>query len=78
MTVKAAPGSVTEFHRLDMAAAALHGRMRVAQREFRKRVIECFAIELNDVGISALVIGVTMVAVLLHGIPLASMKPLGR
>ena len=52
--------------------------MRVPQREIGKGVIKRFAIELDDVGISSLVIGVTMVAVLLRSIRLTPMKSLTR
>jgi len=62
MAVEAAPRRIAELHRLHMTAAAQYGLMRIAQLEIRKSVIECFAIELHDVGISSLVIGVTMCA----------------
>jgi hypothetical protein len=50
--------------------------VRVPQREIGESVIECLAIELDDVGIPTLVIGVTMVAVLFHGIRLTPVKSL--
>ena len=52
--------------------------MRVPKCKISKGVVERFAIELDDVGISSLVIGVTMIAVLLCGIRLTPVKPLPR
>jgi hypothetical protein len=61
-----------------VAASALHGFVRIAQLKIRKGVIESFAVELDDVGVSPLVIGVTVGAILLRGIRLPSMKSLMR
>src|SRR5215472_5399065 len=62
MAVKAAPRRIAKLHRLYMTAVAQYDLMRFPQLKIRKSVIECLAIELHDVGISSLVIGVTMCA----------------
>jgi len=62
MAVEAAPRRIAKLHRLYMTAVAQYDLMRFPQLEIRRSVIECFAIELHDVGISSLVIGVTMCA----------------
>jgi hypothetical protein len=76
VTVEAASGCVAELYRLNMTPATLHRFVSVMQLEIRKCMVECFAVELDDVGISPLVIGVTMGAFLLHCIRLSSVKPL--
>jgi len=76
VTVEATSGRVAEFHGLGMTTATLHRFVRVMQLEIRKCVIECFAVELDYVGISPFVIGVTMGAFLFCGIRLTSVKPL--
>jgi hypothetical protein len=78
VAVEAAPGCVAKLHRLYMTAGARHSLMRVAQLEIRKCVIERFAIELHDVGISPLVIGVAMSALPLCRIGLSPMESLTR
>jgi hypothetical protein len=78
MTIEAASGRVAELDRLRMTAAALHGFVSIAQLEIRKCVIECLTIELNDVGISPLMIGVTTGAFLLRCLRLTPMKSLTR
>jgi hypothetical protein len=78
MTVEAASGCITEFYSLRMTAAALNGFVSVMQLEISKSVIERFAIEQDDIGVSPLVIGVTMVALLFRGIRLAAVKSLTR
>jgi hypothetical protein len=78
MTIEAASGRVAEFYRLGVAAAALHGFVSVAELKIRKCVIEGFAIELNDVGVSPLMIGVTTRAFLLRCLRLTPMKSLTR
>jgi hypothetical protein len=57
-----------------MAAAAQYGLMGIAQLEIGKGVIKSFAIELHNVGISPLVIGVTMSALQLCRIRLSPME----
>ena len=76
VTVEATSGRVAEFHGLGMTTATLHRFVRVMQLEIRKCVIECFAVELDYVGISPFVIGVTMGAFLLRRIGLSPVKPL--
>lgn len=76
MAVEAAPRGIAKLHRLQMTAAAQCGPVRLTQFEIRKGVIECLAIELHDVGISPLVIGVTMRALLLCCIRLSSVQSL--
>ncbi|HMA73171.1 MAG TPA: hypothetical protein VKP67_17070 [Xanthobacteraceae bacterium] len=74
MAIVAAPGRVAKLHSLQVAAAALYRLVSIAQLEIRESVIECFAVELDDVGFPALVIGVAVGAVLLCGIRLPSVK----
>jgi hypothetical protein len=76
MAVEAAPRRIAKLHRLHMTAAALHGFVSVTQLEIRKSVIEGFTIELDDVGVSPLVIGVAAGAVLLCCIRLPPVKSL--
>jgi len=78
VTVKAASGRVAKFYRLRMTAAALHRLVRVPQFEIRKSVIERFAIELNDIGIPPLVVGMTVGAFLFRGIRLTPVESLAR
>jgi hypothetical protein len=78
VTVEAAPRRVAELYLLGMTTATLHRFVSVVQLEIRECMIECFAVELDDVGISPLVIGVTMGAFLFGGIRLSSVKPLAR
>jgi hypothetical protein len=78
MAVEAAPRRIAKLHRLHMTAAALDGFVRIPQLEIRKGVIECFTIELHDVGISPLVIGVTMCALQLCRIRLSPVESLTR
>jgi hypothetical protein len=74
VAVEAASGRIAKLHGLHMTTAAYHSLMRVAQLEIRKCVIERFAIQVHDVGISPLVIGVTMSALLLRCIGLSSVE----
>ena len=78
MAVEAAPGRLAEFRFLRMTAAALRGFVPVAQLEIRKGVIESLAIELDNVGVSPLVIGMTVGAVLLGRIRLPPVKSFMR
>jgi hypothetical protein len=78
VTIEAATGGVAEPYGLRVAAAARHCDMGVAKLEARDRVIEGLAVQLDDVGISALVIRMTMVAFLLRRLRIAPMKcPMG-
>ena len=74
VAVEAASRRVTKLYRLQMAAATLYCFVRVFQLEIRKCMIEGFAVELDDVGISARVIGVAMAAVLRPRLRLPAMK----
>jgi len=74
MAIVAAPGRVAKLHSLRVAAAALHRFVGVAELEIRESVIECFAVEQDDVGFPALMIGVAVGAVPLCGIRLPSVK----
>jgi hypothetical protein len=78
MTVEAAPGRVAVFCRLRVTAVTLRGLVRVSELEIRKRVIERLAIELDDVGIPPLVVGVTARAVLPRRIRLTPVKSPGQ
>ena len=78
MTVEAASRRVAKFYRLRVTAGALHGFVSVPQLEIRKRVIEGLAIKQDYVGVSPLMIGVTMVALLLRCIRLSPVKSLTR
>jgi hypothetical protein len=70
MTVEAASGRVAKLYILQMTAAARHGFVGITQLEIRKGVVEGFAIELDDVGVSSFVIGVAVSAFLLRRIRL--------
>jgi hypothetical protein len=74
VTVDAASGGVAELYRLRVTVDARHRDMSVAKLEIRGRMIEGLATELYDVGISPLVIGMTMVAFLFRCLRTASMK----
>jgi hypothetical protein len=78
VTVEAAPGRLAELFRWGVTAGARHCLVRVPEFEIREGVIERLAVELDDVGISSLVIGMTVVAFLFCGIRLAPVKPLAR
>jgi hypothetical protein len=74
MTVETASRRVAELYGLRVTAPALHRFVSIVQLEIRESVVERFAIELDDVGISPLVISMAMGAVLLHRIRLPSVK----
>ncbi len=76
VTVEAASARLAEFHRWRVAAGARHRSVRVAKREVREGVIERLTVQLDDVGLSSLVIGMTMVAFGFRGIGLAPVKSL--
>ena len=53
--------------------------MRAPEGEVRHGVVECFPIELNDIGVSAFVVGVARPAFLFRRIELTSVEsPAGR
>jgi hypothetical protein len=78
MTVEAASGRLAEFCRRRVTAAARNRLVRVSELEIRRCMIECLAVQLDDVGASSLVIGMTMVAILLCGVRLTPMKTRAR
>jgi hypothetical protein len=74
VAVEAASRRVAKLYRLPMATVALHCFVRVFQLEIRKCMIEGLAVELDDVGISPLVIGVAMAAILRPRVRLPAVK----
>lgn len=76
VTVEAASRRLAEFYGWRMTAGARHRSVRVPKQKIRQIMIECLAIELDDVGVSSLVIGVTMVAFGFCGVGLVAMKSL--
>ena len=78
MTIEAAPGGVAKLDILCVTAVALRSLVGVPKLEIRRRVIKCLSVKQDDVGISALVIGVTMGAFLFRRIGLKPVKSLGR
>jgi hypothetical protein len=77
MTVEAATGGLPEFYRWRVTAGARHRLVRIPKKEICEGVIERLAIKLDDVGITSLMICMTMVAFLFR-IRLASMKAPAR
>ena len=78
MTVGATSRRLAEFYRWYVTAGARHCLVRVPEFEIREGVIERLAVELDDVGISSLMVGMAMVAFLFCGIRSAPMKSLAR
>lgn len=78
VTIDAALAGIAEFFRRPVTSIARNGLVRVPQRKIRKSVIEGLPIELDDIGISPLVIGVTLGAIMSCGIRLTPMKSLTR
>jgi len=78
VAVEAAPRSVAEFYVLRMTADARHGFVRVPKFEIRERVIEGLAVQLDDIGLAPLVVGMAMVAVLFHCLGLTPVKSFAR
>lgn len=74
VAVDATFGGVAELYRLRVTVAARHRDMSVAKREIRRRMFEGLAVELYDVGIAPLVIGMAIVAFLFRRPRIASMK----
>jgi hypothetical protein len=74
VTVDAAFGGVAQLCRLRVTVDAGHGDMSAAKLEIGGCMIEDLAVELYDVGIAPLVIGMTMVAFLFRCLRIASME----
>lgn len=74
VTIEAASGRVSKLYRWCVTAGALHGLVCVPELKIRKRVVERLAVELDDIGISPLMISVAMGAFLLRGIQLTPVK----
>lgn len=74
MTVEAAARRATESDRGLMAAVALRSLVAALELEVRKRVIECLAVELDDVGSAPFVVGVAIPALLAEGVGLAAVE----
>ena len=64
MTIEATPWCVAELHILCVTAVALQRLVGASKLEIRGCVIKCLAIKHDDVGISPLVIGMTISALL--------------
>jgi hypothetical protein len=78
MTVEAATRGVAELYILCVTAVALHRLVSGPKPEIRECMIECLAIEQDDVGISPFVVAVTMRALLFRRIRLTPVKPVGQ
>jgi len=74
VTVEAPSGRAAKGDRGRMATAALRGSVCTLELEVRRGVIERLPIKLDDVGISPLVFGVAVPAILAQGIGLAPVK----
>jgi hypothetical protein len=78
VTVEAASGRVAKLCRLRVTVDARYCRVGVPEIEIRKRVIEGLAVELDNVGTSALMICVTMGTFLFRCIRLTPVKSAAR
>ena len=78
MAVKAASGRVAEFYGWRVAAGARYCLVGGPEFKIREGMIERLPVQLDDVGVPSLVIGVTMGALILCGARLAPMKSLAR
>ena len=74
VAVETASGCVSKLYHYRMTAAASHCLVCVAKRKIRERVIEGLAVKLDDVGIAAFMICMTMGAFLFHCIWLTPVK----
>jgi hypothetical protein len=74
MTVEAEAGRFAKFGSRDVTIIATRRLVGALQAKIRNRVIESLAIELHDVGTSALVVGMADPAFLLRRIELATVK----
>ena len=77
VTIEAAPGRFSERDRLHMAAVAACGLVSALELEVCERVVECFPVELDDVGASPLVVGVTMPAIAFRRVGMTPMESPG-
>jgi hypothetical protein len=76
VTIEAASGRVAELCRLRVTADAWYCLVCVPEREIRQFVIERLAVQLDDVGISPLMVCMTMTAFLSLRIQLTPVKSL--
>jgi hypothetical protein len=76
VTVKAASGRVTEFYCWCVAPGARHRLVGIPELKIREEMIEGLAVQLDNVGVASLVIGMTMGAFGFCCIRLTSVKPL--
>lgn len=74
MAVYALTGCVSEFTWSRMARFAARAFVGAAQIEVAEGVIECFPIELNDIGGAALVLGVARIALGFRGLLLLAVE----
>lgn len=77
VTIEAASRRVAKLDAHQVTAVALYRLVSVPKQEIRELVIECLAVEEEDVCVSPLVIGVTMVAFLFRCFWLTPMKSAG-
>jgi hypothetical protein len=78
VAIEAASRRIAKLDRLHVTAIATHCLMCTLEVEIRDCVIECFPIELDDVGRSPLVIGMTMVAFLCPRVGLTPVEPFSQ
>jgi hypothetical protein len=76
VTIDTTAGRLAEFDRWRVAAGARHRSVGIPKREIRKGMVERLAVQLDNVGVSSLVIGMAMIAFAFCGIRLAPMKSL--
>lgn len=74
VAVVAASGGTAEGDCCRVAAVAAYRLVAALELEVRGGVIEGLAVELDDIGVSPLVVGVTVLAVLVQGVRLAAVK----
>ena len=78
VTIEAPPERLAKFYLRCVTAGARHCFVRFPKLEIGEGVVERFAIKLDDVGISSLVIGMAMVAFSFCAIRVKSVKSLAR
>jgi hypothetical protein len=78
VAVEAASRSVAELYVLRVTTDARHGFMCIPKFEIRERVIERLPVQLDDIGLAPLVIGMAMVAVLVYCLGLTPVKSFAR
>jgi hypothetical protein len=76
VTVEALSGCLAEFDRGCVTAGARYCFVGIPEREIRESMIERLAVQLDDVSVPSLVVGMTMVAFIFCGIRLAPVKSL--